>query len=100
MRWSEHRWRRDTAAGTFPAEGRDGCRMEEKETRFLPDLRDQFVQVIGGGRTAAGIDPLVLCNAMQQTVFPIIDQFAFLPLLDRFDDQAQLFADLVVRLAV
>ena len=35
----------------FTAKGGDGAWMRQKEGRFLPDAREQFIQIVGGGRT-------------------------------------------------
>jgi hypothetical protein len=74
--------------------------MSQKEPRFLPDLRDQLVQVVGGRRAGASGDLLRRGRAAQQPVLHVVDEFVLLPLLDRLDGQAQLLCDLVVRHAV
>ena len=50
-----HGWRRHAAAGAFAPEGRDGARMREEEGRLLPDLRDEFVEIVGRRRAGARV---------------------------------------------
>jgi hypothetical protein len=74
--------------------------MGQEEGGLLPHPRDQFVQIVGGGRAGPRGDALGRRHVVQQAVFTVVDELAFLPLLDRLDGQAQLLGDLVVRRAV
>jgi hypothetical protein len=91
--------RRATARG-FAAEGGNGQRVGQEEGGFLPDLGQQLVQVVGGGRAGQREDALLVAHLGQQAVVGVVDQLAFLVFLDGLDGQAQLFLDLVVRAAV
>jgi hypothetical protein len=57
-------------------------------------------QIVGRRRAGASLDPLFLRDAVQEAAVTVVQQFAFLPLLDRFDGEAQLLGNLVVRIAV
>ena len=96
---ADGRWRH-AAARAFAAEGGNGQRVREEKARLLPHFRQQFVEVVRRGRARQRKDALVVMHAGQQAVVGIVDQFAFLALLDRLDGQAQLLLDLVVRAAV
>src|SRR5690606_13290017 len=49
----------EPAAVALLAERRDRARMGQEEPRVLPHEREQLVEVVGGGRTAAGVDALL-----------------------------------------
>ncbi len=74
--------------------------MQQEKAWLLPHLGDQLIHVIGGRRAGARLDALGQNGTAQQTVFLVVDQFAFLALLDGFDRQAQLFSGLVIGFAV
>ena len=74
--------------------------MGQEERRLLPDLGDQVVQVVRGGRPGQRRDPLRGSAIRDQPVVRADDQLALLVLLDRLDGQPQLFLDLVVRARV
>ena len=46
----------------------------------------------GVGAPRAGLDPLLGGDVVEQAVVLVVDQLAFLPLLDRLDGQAELLA--------
>src|ERR1700677_1749620 len=50
------RGRRDTAEGALAAKGGEGTGMSQEEGRFFPDTREQFIQIVGGGRSLAGLN--------------------------------------------
>ena len=81
-------------------EGGNGTWMRQKERGLLPDSRNQFVQIIRSGRAFPRLDLHRVIDVIEQTVLQVVDEFALLPLFDLFDDQAQLFFDLIVRAAV
>ncbi len=74
--------------------------MSQEEGWLLPYPRDQFVQVVGRRTAVARLQLEFRCDIGQQAIFAVIDQFAFLALLDRLDRQAQLLRDLRMRHAV
>ncbi len=74
--------------------------MCQEECRLFPDFGYQFIEVIGCRRAAPGLDLLRVGGMRQKPVFLVVDQFAFLALFHRFDGQAKLLLDLVVRDAV
>ncbi len=74
--------------------------MGQEEGGLLPDLGQQLVQVVGRGRAGQREDALLVRDLGQQAVVGVVDQLAFLVLLDGLDGQAQLFLDLVMRAAV
>ena len=74
--------------------------MGEEEARLLPHLGQQLVEIVGRRRTFAGLDALRRRGAREQAVFGVVDQLAFLALLHPLDQQAELFLNLVERLAV
>lgn len=74
--------------------------MGQEETGCLPDLGDQGIQVVRGGRATERLDGLLRGRLGEQAVFGVVDEFAFLTFLDGLDGQAQLLGDLVVRAGV
>jgi len=74
--------------------------MRQEETRFFPDPGDQFVEIVGGGSALACFDPLFFRDVVQQPILAVVDELAFLPLLDNLNGQAQLLGDLVIGDAV
>jgi hypothetical protein len=43
----------NTAPHAFSAEGGDGAWMRQEKRRLLPDVGDQFIEIVGSWRTAA-----------------------------------------------
>jgi hypothetical protein len=74
--------------------------MRQEEAGFLPDLGDQLIQIVRGRRAGAGADDLVGRRVGDQPIAGVVDQLAFLLLLDRLDGQADLLHDMVVRYAI
>jgi hypothetical protein len=79
--------------------GSDGARVSQEERRFLPHLRQQFIQVVWRRGTRSGLQVLLRRDVVQKTVVGIVEEFALLPLFHVLDDQAKLFSDLVVGFA-
>src|SRR6185369_14217655 len=75
-------WWRYAAARAFTTERGDRLRMREEERRLFPDLGDQVVQVIRGGRTDARGDALGRNDVAQQAIVRVVDQLALLALFD------------------
>src|SRR6185369_11054484 len=94
------RGRRHAAPRRLPPERRDGGGMGQEERGLLPDLRQELVEVVRSGWTAAGLDLLPGRHVVEEPVLLVVDELALLALLDRLDDEAQLLADLVVGAAV
>ena len=93
------RWRH-AATRALAAEGGDRPRMREEERGFLPDLAQEFVEVVGCGRALARLDALGGGDVVQQPVAAVVDEFALLALLDRLDGQPELLGDLIEGVAV
>ena len=92
--------RRGAPARGLAAKGGNGQRMGQEECRLLPDLGQQLIEVIGCGRACQREDALLFGDLGQQAVIRVVDQLAFLVLLDGLDGQTQLLLDLVMRAAV
>jgi phosphate uptake regulator len=58
-----------------------------------------FQTFVGGGWALARLDFLRVVDIVEQTVVGIVEQFALLLLLDTFNEQAQLLANLIERTA-
>ena len=78
--------------------GGDGARMGQEESRFLPDAREQLIQIVGGRRTLARRDLECRIDIIEQAIVGVVDQLALLALFDLFHGQPQLLPDLVVRM--
>ena len=89
----------EAAAVALPAEGGDGARVGQEELR-LPPPAEQLVQVVGGGRPAAGVDALLEVGVVQQPELAVVDHLVLLALAQRLDGQPELLLDLVHRLVV
>ena len=74
--------------------------MGNEECGFLPDKRQQFVQIVRCRRAVARVDTVGRIDRSQQTEFLIVDQFPLLTFLDAFDRKTQLFFKLVVRIVI
>src|ERR1700730_6655632 len=88
------------AARALASESGDGARVGQKEGRLFPNLGEKLVEIVRCGRALPGLDALGGRYVFQQTVVTVVDELAFLAFLDVFDHQAELFADLIVRIAV
>ncbi len=91
-------WRGNTAEGALPAESGDGPWVRQEESRFLPDAREQFIQIVRGGRSAADRDLECRIDIIEQAIVGVVDQLGLLALFDFFHGQPQLLPDLVVRM--
>src|ERR1700691_4324207 len=94
------RGRRDAAARALAAERSNRARMGEKERRLFPNFSQKFIEIIGSRSALTCLNSLTCRNIFQQAVVAVIDQFAFLAFLHVFNHQAQLFANLVIWIAV
>jgi len=74
--------------------------MGEKERWFFPNFGEQFVEVVRCGRTFARGNALAGRDIFQQAVFGIVDELAFLAFFYVFHGEAQLFANLIIGIAV
>jgi hypothetical protein len=74
-----------------------GC--ARKKRGLFPDLGQQLVQIVRCGRALARLDLLRLSYVIQQAVVRIVEQFALLLFLDALNQQPQLLAHLIVRIA-
>ena len=74
--------------------------MGQEERRLLPHLGNQLIEIIGRRRALAGHDALRRRSVGEQAIFGIVDQLAFLAFLDLFDQQPQLFLNLIEWMAV
>ena len=71
-----------------------------KNVGSLRRRREQLVQVVRGGRAAAGVDALLEVGVVQQAELAVVDQLVLLALAQRLDGQPQLLLGLVHRLVV
>src|SRR6266436_4584580 len=95
-----HGWGWHPAPSALPTESGNRPWMCEEEGRLLPNFRDQLVQIVRRWRTLTHLDAHRVVNILEQTVSAIVDEFAFLALLDLLDDETKLLFDLVMRAAV
>src|ERR1700685_2387118 len=88
-RRTEHlyRRRRDTASSAFTPEGRDRARMSQKESRLLPNVSEQIVQIVGGRRPRPGAETHRRSCGMQQALLWIVQNLRLLTLLDSLNRQ-------------
>ena len=71
-----------------------------RNSRGPAPRRQQFVQVVRGGRPGAGLDPLGEVGVVQQPEVRVVDQLVFLAFPQRLDGQPELLLDLVHRVVV
>ena len=76
------------------AEGCYGARMSKK-IPGVTNCREHFVEVVRGGRSGAGLDPLTQVGVVQQPELAIVDHFVFLAFAEFFDGEAQLLLGLI-----
>ena len=74
--------------------------MGEEKRRLFPDLGDQFIQIVGRRRPASRGDSHRRRGIGQNAVIRVVDELAFLALLDLLNEQAKLFLDLIIGLIV
>jgi len=87
----------EPAARALPPEGGYRFRMGQEEPG-LAAAGEQFVEVVGGGRPAASVDPLSQVGVVQQADVRVVDELVLLSLAQRLDREAELLVDLVHRL--
>src|SRR5258708_18376020 len=93
------RWR-NSAPRALAAECGDGLWMSQEEGGLLPDAGEQLVQIIRRRSALARFHLERFLHILQQAIVGIVDELALLTLLDLFDRQAELLADLIVGMAI
>src|ERR1700722_4425567 len=74
--------------------------MREEEAWLLPHFGQELVKVVRSGPSFARPNALARRRAGEEAVFAVVDELALLSLLHLFDEEAQLFLDLIEGLAV
>ena len=72
--------------------------MGHEESRFLPDAREQLIQIIGGRRSLTRLDLECWIDIIEQAIVGVVDQLILLALLHFFHGQPHLLPDLIVRM--
>ena len=74
--------------------------MCNEECGLLPNQREQFVEIVGGGGTVARSDAIGGVDRGQETETFVVDKFPLLTLLDALNGEAELLLELVVGVVV
>ena len=93
-----YRWYATPCALTL--KGSNSTRMSDEECRLFPYQRQEFVEIIGCGRTVTCGNAISRVNSRQQSELLVVNQFPLLAFLDALDRQAKLLLKLVVRVIV
>jgi len=86
---------RDPPLGGLAAESGDRPGVSEEKGRLFPNKGEEFVEVVRRRRAGAGFDPPPGIDFLEQAELGVVQDFMFLALLDGFDGQPHLLAQLV-----